>query len=101
MNYLTQSLVQGIRVVIEILLLVSLGACDQSKEEIYSSTFSDFSLDTETEYVSGIHPLYNPQRLYEVFGPMMDYLSKQIDGVTFKLEASRNYAAYDKKLYSK
>lgn len=30
----------------------------------------------------------------------MDYLSENIEGVRFKLEASRNYAAYDKKLYA-
>lgn len=31
---------------------------------------------------------------------MMDFLSEQIPGVRFKLEASRNYATYDKKLYA-
>jgi len=52
-------------------------------------------------YIFGIHPLHNPQRLFKVFEPMMAYLSAHIDGVSFKLEASRNYAAYDKKLYAK
>ena len=32
---------------------------------------------------------------------MTAYLSENIDGVTFKLEASRNYAAFDKKLYAR
>lgn len=46
----------------------------------------------------GVHPLHNPKRLHEIFGPVMDYLDSNIEGVRFKLEASRNYAAYDKKL---
>ena len=47
-----------------------------------------------------MHPLHNPQRLQEVFGPLMEFLSQNINGARFKLEASRNYAAYDKKLYA-
>ena len=31
----------------------------------------------------------------------MAYLSKNIEGVSFKLEASRNYASFDKKLYAR
>jgi len=54
----------------------------------------------ETEYIFGVHPLHNPQRLQEVFAPLMDYLSDNVPGAQFKLEASRNYASYDKKLYS-
>lgn len=54
----------------------------------------------ETEYIFGVHPLHNPQRLQEVFAPLMDYLSANVPNAQFKLEASRNYAAYDKKLYT-
>jgi len=32
---------------------------------------------------------------------MMKYLSDNIDGVSFKLEASRNYQAFDEKLYAR
>ena len=51
-----------------------------------------------TRYNFGVHPLHNPQRLHEVFEPMMLYLEKHIANVEFSLEASRNYAAYNKKL---
>jgi phosphonate transport system substrate-binding protein len=63
----------------------------------FSSTVPNSNI---IEYIFGVHPLHNPQRLQEVFGPLMSYLSDNINGVQFKLEASRNYAAYDKKLYS-
>lgn len=55
---------------------------------------------SDSVYTFGIHPLHNPNRLHEVFAPMMEYLSANIDGASFKLEASRNYAAYDEKLYA-
>ena len=51
--------------------------------------------------VIGVHPLHNPKRLHEIFRPIADYLSQNIENVDFKIEASRNYAAYDKKLYSR
>jgi len=85
-----------------ILLSLGLSACEQQQNTNYYPEFTDSAIiSTETEYIFGVHPLHNPQRLFEVFGPLMDYLSEQIPGVKFKLEASRNYAAYDKKLYAK
>lgn len=52
------------------------------------------------EYNFGIHPLHNPERLLERYGPIMDYLNQHIEGVHFTLEASRNYEEFDKKLYA-
>jgi phosphonate transport system substrate-binding protein len=87
------------------LLIFAIGAlltaCDQSLAPPYQPTFSNTPPEiTETVYLFGVHPLHNPQHLYKVFGPLMDYLSEQIGGVRFKLEASRNYATYDEKLYA-
>lgn len=84
-----------------VLLMTLLAACDFQQAPPYTPAFSPQSPSTETEYVFSIHPLHNPQRLLEVFGPLMDFLSEQIDGASFKLEASRNYAAYDEKLYAR
>ncbi|MGD8911357.1 MAG: phosphate/phosphite/phosphonate ABC transporter substrate-binding protein [Candidatus Thiodiazotropha sp.] len=81
-------------------LCLLLVACDKTATPTYQPTFSKAPPITETVYLFGVHPLHNPQRLYEVFGPLMDYLSEQTPGVRFKLVASRNYAAYDEKLYA-
>lgn len=81
--------------------LLLLTACSEDKSFSYSPTFSDKAPAGEVQYLFGIHPLHNPQRLHEVFGPVMEYLSSNIKGVKFQLEASRNYASYDKKLYAK
>jgi phosphonate transport system substrate-binding protein len=53
------------------------------------------------EYVFAIHPLHNPARLFEIYGPLIDYLNRNIPGTVFRLEASRNYEEFDKKLYSR
>jgi phosphonate transport system substrate-binding protein len=55
----------------------------------------------DTVYTFSVHPLHNPSRLHDVFDPIMEYLSKHIENADFQLEASRNYAAYDKKLYNR
>jgi phosphonate transport system substrate-binding protein len=53
------------------------------------------------EYVFAIHPLNNPVRLFEVYGPLIDYLNHHLSGSRFRLEASRNYEEFDKKLYAR
>ncbi len=53
------------------------------------------------EYLFAIHPLNNPTRLFEVYGPLIDYLNRNIQGATFRLEASRNYEAFEEKLYAR
>jgi phosphonate transport system substrate-binding protein len=55
------------------------------------------------EYIFAIHPLHNPTRLFEVYGPLIEYLNRNIHipGVTFRLEASRNYEAFEEKLYAR
>lgn len=53
----------------------------------------------EPLYVVGVHPLHNPLRLRETFGPLVDLLSNRIPNAEFRLEASRDYAAYEEKLF--
>lgn len=52
-------------------------------------------------YIFGVHPLHNPQRLFEVYGPMVDYINKHLKGSELRLEASRNYDTFDQKLFSR
>ena len=67
-------------------------------EEPQFSTQSDF---VETSYVFSVHPLHNPKRLHAIFNPVIEYLSSEIEGVKFVLEASRNYDSYDERLYNR
>ncbi|HEX7454670.1 MAG TPA: PhnD/SsuA/transferrin family substrate-binding protein [Gallionella sp.] len=45
--------------------------------------------------------MHNPARLFEIYGPLIDYLNRNIPGATFRLEASRNYEEFEKKLYAR
>jgi phosphonate transport system substrate-binding protein len=82
-------------------LLVALlaAACGKSEEVAYRPTFSQPADTVAKEYVVGIHPLHNPARLFEVYGPIIDTLNAAIPGTHFRLEALRNYEEFDKKLY--
>ena len=80
--------------------MFGLSACDDPEAVDAGPTFGDQTAVSGQEYVFGVHPLHNPARLHEIFGPMMRHLEEKIPGTTFRLEASRNYAAYDEKLYA-
>ncbi|HLP99322.1 MAG TPA: PhnD/SsuA/transferrin family substrate-binding protein [Sideroxyarcus sp.] len=81
------------------LLILLLAGCGE-EETSYRPVFSQQAPDGYREYIVGIHPLHNPKRLTEVYGPLVDRLNTAIPQAHFRLEASRNYDEFDKKLYS-
>lgn len=83
-----------------LLLPLILAACGGEQQSEYRPSFSAGRPAEPGYYVVGVHPLHNPERLHQVFNPLMDHLSGQIEGARFKLEASRNYASFDDKLYA-
>jgi|APMI01.1.fsa_nt_gi phosphonate transport system substrate-binding protein len=54
--------------------------------------------DKLTHYIFTVHPLHNPQLLHQKFQPLMQYLDNHIPGVQFDLDASSDYADYERKL---
>jgi len=82
------------------LTLMLLGSCGKQEEVAYQPGFTTKPKDQLKEYVVGIHPLHNPQRLIEVYGPIVEYINLHIPEARFRLEASRNYEEFDKKLYA-
>lgn len=78
------------------LMTMLLGCAEEQAPEL--PKYSDEPSYKVQVYRFGIHPLHNPGRLHEIFGPVMEYLSREIKGIDFKVEASLNYAAYDEKL---
>ncbi|TAJ82857.1 MAG: phosphate/phosphite/phosphonate ABC transporter substrate-binding protein [Gallionellaceae bacterium] len=82
-----------------LLAIVLLSACGK-QEESYRPGFSEQAANGTKEYVVGIHPLHNPKRLFEIYGPIVAYVEANIPGAHFRLEASRNYEEFEKKLYS-
>lgn len=78
-----------------------LGGCNNNEDTSYEARYSDKPpIHNKTVYIFGVHPLHNPKRLFEVYQPMVDYINARMDGSELRLEASRNYAAYNKKLFS-
>lgn len=53
------------------------------------------------KYIFAVHPLHNPKRLFEVYQPIVDIINGIAQEFELKLEASRDYAAFEKKLFSR
>lgn len=81
------------------LLIILLSGCDNSKKSVYKPRYSSTPAIQSKVYIFGVHPLHNPRRLFDVYQPLVDYLNAHLD-ITLKLEASRNYAEFNKKLFS-
>ncbi|MEA2028761.1 MAG: phosphate/phosphite/phosphonate ABC transporter substrate-binding protein [Campylobacterota bacterium] len=52
-------------------------------------------------YKVGIHPYLNSKKMFVSYRPILDYLESKLDNVEFFLETSKDYPAYDKKLYAR
>ncbi len=76
-------------------------ACDSQKNESYTPVYATTSAAKQAVLIFGVHPLHNPQRLYEIYGPLVDYLNRNLSDITITLEASRSYEEFEKKLDSR
>lgn len=84
------------------LLVLGLLACgSDERAKIAEPQYAANPAGSVREYIFAVHPLHNPARLFEVYGPLIDYLNHNIPGAVFKLEASHNYDDFDKKLYAR
>jgi phosphonate transport system substrate-binding protein len=55
-------------------------------------------VQAETSYRLAVHPLHNPTKLLQAYGPLAEYLSAHIQAARIQVEASRDYAEYERKL---
>lgn len=78
-------------------VLVLLAACGRATVAP-APTYREASATPVTrEYAFAVHPLHNPRRLDEMFGPLTEHLARRT-GLHLRLEASRSYEAFDAKL---
>jgi phosphonate transport system substrate-binding protein len=83
-------------------LAIFFSGCQKKEAEEYEPYSSDQPLFMKKNvYILGVHPLHNPKRLFQVYQPMLDYVNERLDDSELRLEASRDYASYDKKLFSR
>lgn len=93
--------VSGIGIFFLLLSTLFLSACSQEDSSTYTPKYSGSSpLHKKKVYIFGVHPLHNPKHLFEVYQPMIEYINANLQEDELRLEASRNYAAFDKKLFS-
>ena len=74
------------------------GCSDGGPKVILPQYASPASAEPEHVLILGIHPLHNPGRLDAMYGPLVAAVSDAVPGVTLRLEASRDYAEYERKL---
>ena len=90
------------RITIMVVLAFMLAACGPGDGEKYTGPqFAVKAPESGKEYIFAVHPLHNPVHLFEVYGPLIEYLNRNIPSVTFRLEASRNYEEFENKLYTR
>lgn len=75
-------------------------SCSRQQQTDYHPTFAITPESPVQTYVIGIHPLHNPKRLLEIYGPIVDYINHSAPGVHLRLETARNYEEFDKKLHA-
>ncbi len=88
---------EGFLVLLTVLFFLTGCFREQEPEE---PSFSRKTHSNKNVYIFAIHPLHNPERLFAVYHPLMEYLSERIPDAAFELQASRNYAEFDERLYS-
>lgn len=84
-----------------VLLLALLGGCSFAEPAAYKPTYADRSplKDEVIEYLFAVHPLHNPKRLFEVYQPLVELINETTEPeFRVRLEASRDYAAFESKL---
>lgn len=72
----------------------------KNSDSNYSPKYSATTINKSQIYILGVHPLHNPIRLFEVYQPLVDYLNKNLKNCEIKLRASRNYNAFDERLFN-
>ena len=78
--------------------LLMLAGCGDQRRGAPELAYADRPPVQAKVYVFAIHPLYSPGRLFEKFTPIINYLNQQFDGFSLRLEASRDYPAFDVKI---
>jgi phosphonate transport system substrate-binding protein len=71
--------------------------CSNSNENSGPRYSASPAIYEDPVYCFAVHPLHNPNKLLQVYQPLINYLNANVAGVRFTLEASRDYASYEKK----
>jgi phosphonate transport system substrate-binding protein len=77
--------------------LFSLSACKPAESPV-GPVYVDAPAQPALQvYRLAVHPLHNPARLMQAYQPLADYLNAELPGVHIEIEASRDYAEFERK----
>lgn len=79
------------------LLFITHSGCSQEPEGKGPKFVTKPSSAGVPVYNLAVHPLYNPAKLIQAYQPLVDYLNVRLLGASLILEASRDYANFEKK----
>ncbi len=79
------------------LLALAVSSCRQERESTGPQYGTESPTGGRPVYSFAVHPLHNPKMLLQTYLPLIDNLNSRIKGVTFTLEASRDYANFEEK----
>lgn len=83
-------------------LLLCLSACDGGSGGSHGPQYGELPQASRAgHFTLAVHLGYNPQRLLKAYQPLVDYLNRNIHGVEFELEASRDFPAFEDKFRSR
>lgn len=86
------------RLALPVLLLSGLLlACDSRHEPVQGPLYGTHP-DARPVLRLAVHPLHNPKHLLRTYQPLIDHLQAQLPDYQFELEASRDYASYERKI---
>lgn len=80
-----------------LLLSCLLPACD-SRHEVVQGPLYGTHPDVRPVLRLAVHPLHNPLHLMRTYQPLVDHLQTELPGYRFELEASRDYASFERKI---
>lgn len=73
-------------------------ACDDQGVQDYQPSYTIKSAAPAKSYRVGC-PFNTPETLFAIYQPLIDYLNVRLGGPVLELEASRDYEAFEQKLY--
>lgn len=80
------------------ILALALTGCDDQGDKDYQPTYAIKSAVPSKTYRIGC-PFNTPETLFAIYQPLIDYLNRRLGQKVLELEASRDYEAFEQKLY--
>jgi phosphonate transport system substrate-binding protein len=97
MKLLKWLLLLNLKISTLMLMLIAPLGCSRESENTGSQYGAAPMRGNISIYSFAVHPLYNPTKLFDAYQPLIDYLNRELKNARLTLEASRDYADFEKK----